>query len=501
MTPKAELFGRIEDYCLELLDAQERQEFEKYLAIDEELREEVELHRNIQIAVTELDILNLRGKLAAIDNEKQPDTTNEESFALIDELSIIDEVTNDLTPEELINSFESLPKVHVYQHEITANENIHQYYKEQDSIDEMTGQEDELNGFDMTGLEGLEEAVLETDILNLRETLQQVSKSIEPQYTVEDIDNFLNGEFSDDILSEFEDELGQNEDLMDEVILHKDVEAAIEETGVMDLRGKLQDIMKSETSWNVSEESIEDFIDGVLSDDLLDEFNAELEENTDLIAEVSLRKHINEAIGESDIQSLRAGLNRAKGEIDKQEIKSFSIPEFRIGTTRFWRNSVAMIIVLVSLAGGLYNGFNSFENSYDKFYQSPTWASERSVGSSLDLIQPARNSFERKDWQNVIDNIEIDNIPKNEAFVAHFYKGLSYQNLHEYNNAIKEYSAIIHQGNNLFVEEAEWYKALCYIKLNNKDEAEKELLAVIERKGNYENDAKAIIRRLKYSFK
>ena len=47
MTPKTELFGRIEDYCLELLDAQETREFEKELEFNQDLREEVELHKDI----------------------------------------------------------------------------------------------------------------------------------------------------------------------------------------------------------------------------------------------------------------------------------------------------------------------------------------------------------------------------------------------------------------------------------------------------------------------
>ncbi len=67
MTPKTELFGRIEDYCLDLLDAQEKLEFEQALEIDQELREEVELHKNIQNAIMELDVLSLRGKLDEID--------------------------------------------------------------------------------------------------------------------------------------------------------------------------------------------------------------------------------------------------------------------------------------------------------------------------------------------------------------------------------------------------------------------------------------------------
>ena len=66
--------------------------------------------------------------------------------------------------------------------------------------------------FDME-LEGLEEAVLEKDILNLRQTLRQVAKSVEPQFTVEEIDEFLNGELGGEELFDFEKELVKNRSL------------------------------------------------------------------------------------------------------------------------------------------------------------------------------------------------------------------------------------------------------------------------------------------------
>lgn len=500
MTPRAELFGRIEDYCLELLDAQERLEFEKELEINEELREEVELHKNIQAAITELDVLDLKDKLESIQIKNEAEESTNGSFELLDELTQIHEVTEQLTADELINNFESLPKVHVYQHEITSNENIHPYYKEQHIGEAINGFEELIDEAEFTELEGLEEAILEADILNLRETLQQVSKSVEPQYSLEEIDEFINDELGEDILAEFEAELEVNDALMDEVILHKEIESAVEETDIMGLREGLRNIMETETSWNVSEKSIEDFIDGMLEEDLLEEFGAELKENTDLMAELALREHVNEAIGESDIQSLRAKLSDAKGEAEKKEVKSIVMPHFEVGTTRFWRNSVAMIIILVGLAGVLNMGLNSHNNTFDKFYSPPEWTAERSVSSSVGLIQSAQIHFQANELHKALNVLNQEGIPKEEAFVPQFYKALIYQNMNNYENAIEEYTKVILHGKNLFVEEAEWYKALCYLKLNQKAEAKKELLAVIERRGHYENDAKAIIRRLKYSF-
>ncbi|WP_319590455.1 tetratricopeptide repeat protein [uncultured Draconibacterium sp.] len=501
MTPKAELFGRIEDYCLDLLNNQEREVFEKELELNQELREEVELHKNIQSAVLEMDVLDLKGKLEEIQIASNQNGKIDGSFELLDDFSEFEEATAELTPEELIESFESLPKVHVYQHERTSNENIHHYYKEQNGSEQVVIEED-LNGFDMEGLEGLEEAVLETDILNLRETLQQVAKSVEPQYSVEDIDSYLNGEMSDDILAEFEAELDQNELLQSEVGLHNEIEFSVAENDIMDLRSELRNIMESETSWNVSEQTIEDFIDGVLEDEfLLEEFSAELKENTDLMAEVALRENINSAVSEMDIMGLRQKLKDARDESEKKEVKSIIMPRIEIGTTKFWRSSVAVVLVLVGLLGAMRMNTNTLDNSYDKYFTSTSWASERSVDSEMNIIHQAQMYFQQNEFQKTIDLLDNATVKADDQFVPQFYKGLSYQNLNKYPKAVTEYSKVIDHGNNMFIEEAEWYKALCYLKMNKRAEAKKELLAVIDRKGHYEKDAKAILRKLRYSFK
>lgn len=501
MTPKTELFGRIEDYCLNLLDAKEKEEFERELTLNEELREEVKLHKEIQDAVLELDVLALKGSLEKIQRENIINDSENGTFALLEELDDIRDLKEELTIEELIDSFESLPKVHAYQHGKTANENIHRFYEEQNGA-EVNELEDEFaDGIELEDLEGLEEAILETDILNLRDTLKQVAKSVEPQYSVEEIDSYLNGELGDEILAEFEAEMEKNKDLQFEVNLHNEVDDALGEFDIMNLRDEMKNIMGSETSWNVSERTIEDFIDGMLEEDLLEEFSIELKENTDLMAEVALREQINKAIGEKDIQALRTKLTRARKDSEKKEVKSIIMPQLDLKSTRFWRNSVAMIIVLVGLIGVLNSSMQSVDKTYNKYFETPTWASERSVNNSVDDMQAARIHFANAEYLQVID--AMDKIPatKNEAFVKHFYMALSYQNLDQFNKAIDEYSKVIDDGDNLFVEEAEWYKSLCYLKLGQKQEAKNELLAVIDRKGHYEKNAKDIIRRLKYTIK
>ncbi|NQU53624.1 MAG: hypothetical protein HQ522_13905 [Bacteroidetes bacterium] len=497
MTPKVNYFERIEDYCLDQLDAAARVEFEAELKLDAKLRSEVKLNMEIQSAIAELDVTNLRDKLKNVACQSITSEPQKDSFELLSDFSDFEELSEGLSSEELINFYDSMPKVHVHQHEMTSNENTHHYYKEQNQSaleDDMDGFED----FDMEGLDGLEEAILEKDIINFRQTLKQVAKSIEPQFTVEEIDSYLNKELSGDELYEFEKELSLNRDLKDELKLHEELEMAIGESEIINLRNKLSQIVETETSWNVSEESIEDFIDGELEGAFLAEFVKELSENSDLIAEVELRRQINDVIGEKDIMELRAGLNAAKEFAEESKVRRL-IPETDNQLFKFLRTSVAIMVVLFGIASLLNSGYISSDSAYDNSYESPQWASERSVSADFTYLQRTQAAFINQDWAEVtkLNKNAPEAISTNPVF--QFYSGASLQNLEKYSDAITEYSQVINHGDNLFIEEAEWYRSLCYIKIGNKDLAKQELLAVVNRKGYFAQDAKAILRRLKFS--
>ena len=75
------------------------------------------------------------------------------------------------------------------------------------------------------------------------------------------------------------------------------------------------------------------------------------------------------------------------------------------------------------------------------------------------------------------------------------------EELKQYEDAINEYNKVIQHGDNIFIEDAEWYRSLCYLKMKNYSKVKEQLVFIIEKKGYYSNDAKAILRKLKYSLK
>jgi hypothetical protein len=97
----------------------------------------------------------------------------------------------------------------------------------------------------------------EDDIINLRETLQNIHQS-ENQATVriEQIEGYIHNELSDEQLSSFEAELAENKDLWNEISLIRSIDRAIAESDVMNLRSNIQNIAGKIASEKQSERSI-----------------------------------------------------------------------------------------------------------------------------------------------------------------------------------------------------------------------------------------------------
>ena len=129
MTHNTNFFEQIEDYCLDQLNDDLKLVFEAELTTNPELRTELQLWNDIKQAVEEKEILSLRDKLKDVATQNTLDVDGRNTFEFLNESDDFIEITDNLSSEELINYFESLPKVHVYHHQKNSNENIHHFYK------------------------------------------------------------------------------------------------------------------------------------------------------------------------------------------------------------------------------------------------------------------------------------------------------------------------------------------------------------------------------------
>jgi len=498
MTRKADFFFFFEDFCLKRLSEKEKMEFKVEMLHNDELREETRLHEEIQSAISEKDVLTLRNKLTEIASLYNKSKINA-TFEILQDLNNLNlpESTNE---EVDISKFrDSMPRVHVYQHNKTNGENIHQYYREQNNK-KINGSKDAVNGFDSNEFEkfeGLEEALLEEDVMQLRDQLKQVAGSVKLQYPTEKIDDYLNGNLSEKDTKLFEAEITKNKKLEKEVKLYKELAEAIHENDIMNLRETISGIVRRETSWSATDREIEDYIEGNLQATYLERIENELIQNSDLRKEVLLRKQVNESLAEKDILALRKKLGNVEDESKIRDLKSV-VPDSKTRLLRFIRNSVAVVVLII--CGITFNNFwhNTTGDVYNTNFETPSVGPERSTESDFQLLSEGHSNYSQQEYLKAIP-IYLQVIDKNsDDFVARFFLGASYQNINEFNKAINEYGKVIAHGNNQFIEEAEWYRALCYLKIGEKKNARKELLAIENKKGDFSNRASGVLRKMKY---
>ena len=109
---------------------------------------------------------------------------------------------------------------------------------------------------------------------------------------------------TDEIILENDSELLSGED----ELIFSNIQEAVAEHDIMDLRANLQSISQSISAHNWKSEEIEDYLSGGLDAESRIMIENEVLININLENDIELYREINEAIGEKDIQKLRSGL-------------------------------------------------------------------------------------------------------------------------------------------------------------------------------------------------
>jgi len=96
----------------------------------------------------------------------------------------------------------------------------------------------------------------ETDIMNLRASLKEIQETyFHTSVNIEEIEGYVHNELSDERLASFEDELVSNKGLLAEIELIRNIDQALGESDVMQLRATLQSIAGKISSEEQTERS------------------------------------------------------------------------------------------------------------------------------------------------------------------------------------------------------------------------------------------------------
>ncbi|HET6557447.1 MAG TPA: hypothetical protein VFG54_09050 [Prolixibacteraceae bacterium] len=507
MNRRPDNFTKINRYLNEELTELESRELEMELESNLGLAAELKFHKEVEEAVQEKDIESLRENLKRIIHHQDPANkahTEDElvmadsySFGLAEELSSIQNFKSRLNIDEIINFNHSFPKIHLYQHLVAAKENIYQFYKEQQEHRYKKDPE-YLTPYEEALFEDIEDALTENDVLDLRANLKQIATSVSlHSHSASDIHDYVDGILDGEQRNKFEEDLKIDLSLANEVQLFKEVDMALAEQDIMDLRASLRDIRESSHMFTAGIEEMDGYINNTLSEDQMAMFENELVHNKDLYAELELMKDIDRSLHENDIMQLRSNLKNITSENIHDRKTEQSI------TGRFWHKKMAISVVAASLI--LLLGlsalirYTSEANVYQEFYaRYETTGVSRSAESVPDqTFTQALQKYNKQDYQSALNLLQevVSKDPGNIA--SHFYSGISLQELGKYNNAIKEYEIVVVDKDNLFMEQAEWYIGLCYLQTKEDRKAIKQFKKIANGNGFYQEKAVAILRKMK----
>lgn len=240
---------------------------------------------------------------------------------------------------------------------------------------------------------------------------------------------------------------------------------------------------------------IEDFLDGELTNDQLQEFEKELLDDPDLQMDLDFHKEVNEAIMETDIMDLRNKLEA----IDIPPTETEKRKRQYLSKWNIVAASLALIIGLGSLVY-LLDGKPSYSNEqiYSNYYKPYNIVNNtRSSDAMIDnLLVDALRSYESKDYRTALSLFKQILDKDSTNITGNFYSGISNLEINEYSKANKNFTRVLRHKNNLFIEQSEWYLGFCYLMTNEREKAIKQFHIIAKGNSFYKSKAKEILSRL-----
>jgi tetratricopeptide (TPR) repeat protein len=391
-----------------------------------------------------------------------------------------------------------LEKLHIRNHELNSVETFHELYRGE--VPKLENEIDLLPEEDEYLFNEVQKAVSEKDIIDLRANLQAISKTIPScQLTVENIEKYLDGDLDPQEYELIQNDIQLDVNLASEIDLYGKINEAIGEKDIMQLRSDLRTLIITESSHSRTLEEIDDYLSGELDEQLKNLFEDELLANQNLASEVKLFNEIDEAITEKDVMDLRSSLNTIGKEANKPEIRGIRGSLSLKLTHRFLPAVAASIIVILGINIIFHSISSSNPKIYSEYYQPAefiTGTTRSAINAEELMMNQALTMLSIKEYDQALqlfsDILAKDD--KNPA--ANFYAGTIYQMKEQYADAIKSFTMVTEEGDNLFVEQADWYLGLCFLKMDQRKRAIDQFNKLSKGNGYYYTQSISILKKL-----
>jgi len=222
-------------------------------------------------------------------------------------------------------------------------------------------------------------------------------------------------------------------------------------------------------------------------------FRKELEGNKKLRDEVALRKKADLVLKNHDSVQLRIKL----AEIEKKRAIAQSKNPGKHST---WKYAAAIIaFILIGSVVVLTSGKMTNEELIGKFYKP-----YEAAAASRSQQAVANEDYSRGlEYYNIRDyrNAELyfgKVVSSDRKYIeSTMYYGVSKYEEKNYPEAVQKFRIVTDDGDNMYMEDAQWYLALCYLQTNEKEMAVNQLNLIKRSESFYSKPARKILRKMK----
>jgi TolA-binding protein len=248
---------------------------------------------------------------------------------------------------------------------------------------------------------------------------------------------------------------------------------------------------------------IQKYLDGEMAEEELKKFRDDLQSDPELVQELDLHRSLGEIIISQDEERFRKKLNEAY-KTYKIKSKDNGGIDSSMRRSKILKKAIPYISLITVLIVVLFFYGNRKETNYEIFnkyllpYNKELASRERNTGEQKNSnLEQGVNLYFQSNYSeasqqfNYFLNLYPDNIE------AHFYNGLCYIYLNEFESAITSFDFVLHESYNYYQEYANWYLALCYIRTNNNETAKILLQQIAKEKSFFSGKAKTVLGKLK----
>jgi len=240
-------------------------------------------------------------------------------------------------------------------------------------------------------------------------------------------------------------------------------------------------------------EWIDNYLEGELDIAQRMSFEAELQANSQLAAEFRMEQDLLEVLRDEEILDFKSKCLKAQQEVNLQRLGKARIIHY---ARKYWYAAASVVIILL-VAGGmllLNPGNYTNERLFKMYYESSEVTISRS--GNVNMVE-ALISFSKKDYASA-DKLFGEILAAEPAnYAVMYYSGITNIELRNYDQAIEKFAEIIDDGQNLYVENAQWYLGLVYLIDDQKNKALEQFGIIASKSDHYYNSqAHSILEKL-----